>query len=112
VFAADRQHDQEASFPDLREQDALRNECIVKLFKAIRHYNPERGRAFSVLTVALGHFLFSYVATVRTRGRRISFVADEILEQYEGPGQGREAHGYFRRLNRNVPEQIDYGEIA
>jgi len=24
----------------------------------------------------------------------------------------RQAHGYFRRLNRNVPEQIGYGEIA
>ena len=27
--------------------EALRNECVVKLSKAIRHYNPERGRAFS-----------------------------------------------------------------
>jgi DNA-directed RNA polymerase specialized sigma subunit len=37
------------SFQLYEDQNALRNECIIKLFKAIRHYNPERGRAFSCL---------------------------------------------------------------
>jgi hypothetical protein len=69
--------------------EALRNECVIKLFKAIRHYNPDRGRAFSHLTVALTRFLFSYVAMVRTRTKRFSLVTDEILEQYESTGQGR-----------------------
>jgi hypothetical protein len=71
------------------DQDALRNECVIKLSKAIRHHNPERGRAFSCLTVAFTRFLISYVTTIRTRTRRMSLVADEVLEQYEGPGGGR-----------------------
>jgi hypothetical protein len=71
------------------ELPALRNECVCKLFKAIRHYKPERGRAFSVLTVAFHRFLVSYVATIRTSSRRITLVADEILEEYEAPGQTR-----------------------
>jgi hypothetical protein len=76
-------------FQMYEDLDALRHECIIKLFKTIRHYNPERGRAFSCLTVAITRFLFSYVQTVRTRGRRITLVEDEILEQYEVAGQGR-----------------------
>jgi hypothetical protein len=69
--------------------DALRNECVIKLFKAIRYYDPERGRAFSCLTVAITRFLFSYVATVRTRARRFSLVPDEVLAEYESAGQSR-----------------------
>jgi Sigma-70 region 2 len=76
-------------FQHYEDAEALRNESIIKLFKAIRYYNPERGRAFSCLTVAITRFLFSYVRTVRIRTKRMSLVADEILEQYEGPGQGR-----------------------
>jgi hypothetical protein len=76
-------------FQIYEDLEALRNECIIKLFKAIRHYNPERGRAFSCLTVAVTRFLFSYVTTIRTRTRRFSLVADEILEQYESHGQAR-----------------------
>jgi DNA-directed RNA polymerase specialized sigma subunit len=34
-------------FQIYEDPEALRNECVVKLSKAIRHYNPERGRAFS-----------------------------------------------------------------
>src|SRR6516162_8864123 len=49
-------------FEAYEEMDALRNECILKLFRAIGHYNPERGRAFSVLTVDISRFLFSFVA--------------------------------------------------
>ena len=77
------------NFQIYEEVAALRNECVLKLFKAIRHYNPDRGRAFTVLTIAFTRFLISYVQTLRTRSRRFSLVADEILEQYEGPGQGR-----------------------
>ena len=76
-------------FQMYEDLDALRHECIIKLVKTIRHYNPEHGRAFSCLTVAITRFLFSYVQTVRTRGRRITLVEDEILEQYEVAGQGR-----------------------
>jgi hypothetical protein len=76
-------------FQIYEEVAALRNECILKLFKAIRHYNPDRGRAFSCLTVAITRFLFSYVAMVRTRTRRFSLVPDEILAEYESPGSGR-----------------------
>ena len=77
------------SFQLYEDQDALRNECVIKLFKAIPHYNPERGRAFSCLTVAITRFLFSYVAMVRIRTRRLCLVEDEILEQYESNGQAR-----------------------
>ena len=69
--------------------DALKNECILKLFKAIKHYDPARGRAFSCLTVAFSRFLFSTVSGIRARTRRLSLVADEILEQHEGASQGR-----------------------
>jgi hypothetical protein len=51
--------------------------------------NKSLAEAFSCLTVAFTRFLISYVAMVRTRARRLSLVADEVLEQYEGPGQGR-----------------------
>jgi hypothetical protein len=71
------------------DKDALKNECIIKLFKAIQHYDPARGRAFSVLSVAITRFLFSYVAMIRTRSRRLALVGDEILERYEGAGHGR-----------------------
>jgi DNA-directed RNA polymerase specialized sigma24 family protein len=74
-------------FQRYEDAEALQHECVIKLFKAIRHYNPDRGRAFSCLTVAITRFLFSYVATIRTRTRRITLVADEILEHYEAPGQ-------------------------
>jgi hypothetical protein len=76
-------------FQIYEDLEALRNECVIKLFKAIRHYNPERGRAFSCLTVAFTRFLFSYVATIRTRTRRFSLVPEEILTEYASPGQGR-----------------------
>ena len=69
------------NFQLYEDKDALKNVCVLKLFKAIRHYNPDRGRAFSCLSVAFTRFLISYVQTVRTRARRISLVADEILEQ-------------------------------
>src|SRR6516162_765998 len=69
-------------FQIYEDLEALRNECVIKLFKAIRHYNPERGRAFSCLTVAFTRFLFSYVATIRTRTRRFSLVPEEILTEY------------------------------
>jgi hypothetical protein len=69
--------------------EVLRNECVIKLFKTIRHYNPERGRAFSCLTVAITRFLFSYVATIRARAKRMNLVADEILGQYQAAGQTR-----------------------
>ena len=49
------------NFQLYEDKDALKNECIIKLFKAIRHYNPDRGRAFSVLSVAFTRFLISYV---------------------------------------------------
>jgi DNA-directed RNA polymerase specialized sigma subunit len=65
------------------------DECVIKLFKAIPHYDPKRGRAFSCLTVAVTRFLFSYVAVIRTRARRIRLVPDEFLEEYESAGQGR-----------------------
>lgn len=71
------------------DQESLRSECVIKLSKAIRHYNPERGRAFSCLTVAPTRFLFSYVTTIRTRVKRMSAVPDEVLEQYESNGQDR-----------------------
>jgi hypothetical protein len=77
------------NFQAYESPEALRNECVIKLFKTLPHYNPERGRAFTCLTIAITRFLFSYVATLRTRCRRITFVADEILEQYEGPRGGR-----------------------
>jgi hypothetical protein len=69
--------------------EALRNECVIKLFKAIRHYNPDRGRAFSCLTVAITRFLFSYVTTVRTRIKRFSLVPEEVLAEYESAGSSR-----------------------
>jgi hypothetical protein len=69
--------------------EALRNECVIKLFKAIKNYDPARGRAFSCLTVAITRFLFSYVATVRTRAKRYSLGPEEILAEYESPSQGR-----------------------
>src|SRR6516225_8606419 len=71
-------------FQAYEDQNALKNECVIKLFKAIRHYNPERGRAFTVLTIAFTRFLISYVQTIRVRTKRLSLVEDEILEQYEG----------------------------
>jgi hypothetical protein len=77
------------NFQLYEDKDALKNECIIKLFKAIKHYNPERGRAFSCLSVAFTRFLISYVQTVRSRTKRITLVADEILEQYDGASQGR-----------------------
>jgi len=77
------------SFQLYEDQDALRNECVIKLFKAIPHYNPERGRAFSCLTVAITRFLFSYVAMVRTRAKRYSLVPEEVLAEYESAGPGR-----------------------
>jgi hypothetical protein len=77
------------NFQVYEELEVLRNECVIKLHKAIRHYNPERGRAFSVITVALQRFLFSSVATIRTRTRRFCLVPDEELAQYESAGQTR-----------------------
>jgi hypothetical protein len=77
------------SFQIYEDMGALRNECILKLFKTIWHYDPARGRAFSCLTVAITRFLFSYVATIRTRTRRVILVDDEILAKYEAGGQGR-----------------------
>jgi hypothetical protein len=71
------------------EMDALRNECVCKLFKAIRHYNPERGRAFSCLTVAITRFLISYVQAIRTRAKRMILVEDKNLEQYRANDQLR-----------------------
>jgi hypothetical protein len=65
-------------FQGYYDAEALRNECIVKLSKAIHHYKPERGRAFSVLTVAITRFLFSYVATIRTR--KLMAVSPEASE--------------------------------
>jgi hypothetical protein len=69
--------------------EALRNECVIKLFKTMRHYKPERGRAFSCLTVAITRFLFSYVGMVRTRIKRFSLVPEEVLAEYESAGPGR-----------------------
>jgi DNA-directed RNA polymerase specialized sigma subunit len=77
------------SFQLYDDQDALRSECVLKLHKAIQHYNPARGRAFSVLSVALFRFLISHVQMIRTRGKRISFIEDKILEQYPAKGQTR-----------------------
>src|SRR3974390_2125214 len=57
------------NFQFYEDQEALRNECVIKLSKTIRRYNPERGRAFSCLTVSFTRFLISYVQTVRTRAR-------------------------------------------
>ena len=39
--------------------------------------------------MAITRFLISYVQTVRTRAKRMSAVPDEVLERYEGVGQGR-----------------------
>jgi hypothetical protein len=38
--------------------------------------------------VAITRFLYSYVATIRTRGQRITLAPDEILEKYEATSQG------------------------
>jgi hypothetical protein len=77
------------NFQLYEDKDTLKNECIIKLFKAIRHYDPARGRAFSCLSVAFTRFLISYVQTVRTRAKRLSAVPDEVLEQYETAGRPR-----------------------
>jgi hypothetical protein len=77
------------NFQLYEDKDALKNECIIKLFKVIRHYNPERGRAFSCLSVAFTRFLISYVQTVRVRSQRLALVGDDVLEQYESSGQSR-----------------------
>ena len=77
------------NFQLYEDKDALKNECIIKLFKAIKRYDPDRGRAFSVLSVAFTRFLISYVQTVRIRTKRMSSIEDEILEQYESAGQDR-----------------------
>jgi hypothetical protein len=77
------------NFQLYEDKDVLKNECIIKLFKTIRHFNPDRGRAFSVLSVAFTRFLFSYVQNVRLRSKRLSLVQDEILEGYESAGQVR-----------------------
>jgi hypothetical protein len=63
------------------DQQALRNEAVIKLSKSIKHYDPQRGRAFTVLTIAITRFLISHVATIRTRTKRICQVPDEVLAQ-------------------------------
>jgi hypothetical protein len=69
------------------DQDALRGECIIKLFKVIQHFNPVRGRAFSCLTVAITRFLISYVQAIRIRSKRMILVKDKELEQYRANGE-------------------------
>jgi len=61
-----RQH----NFCAYEDPDALKNECILKLFKTIRHYDPARGRAFSCLSVAFTRFLITYIQTLRTQTKR------------------------------------------
>ena len=71
------------------DQDALRGECILKLFKVIQHFNPARGRAFSVLSVAITRFLISYVQAIRSRAKRMILVEDKELEQCQAGGSTR-----------------------
>ena len=77
------------NFQLYEDKEALKNECIIKLFKSLKHFDPNRGRAFSVLSVAFYRFLISYVQTVRMRTKRMALVEDDILEQYESTAQTR-----------------------
>jgi hypothetical protein len=100
-----RQH----NFCAYEDPDALRSECIIKLFKAIRHYDPARGRAFSCLSVAFTRFLISYVQTVRTRTKRngqANLSADTSQEKGCSAGSAKEAdavhHDSLKRKTARV----------
>jgi hypothetical protein len=54
----------------------LRNECVRKLSRTIRHYNADRGRALSVLSMVFTRFL---VQRIRAKQNGQAYSIQELL---------------------------------
>jgi hypothetical protein len=69
---------------DYDELDALINDCTLKLRQALPRFRPERGRAFSFISVALRHYLIARVLRINNYRKRHLFVEQEALESCPG----------------------------
>jgi hypothetical protein len=67
-------------FFDYDEVDALTNDCVLKLRKALPKFQPARGRAFSFISVAVKHYLICRAQRIGTYTKYHLSVEQEILE--------------------------------
>lgn len=70
-------------FQKYDELDCLRSECVIKLSKLLKKYDPARGRCFTHFSVSFKHFLISYAQKTRNKQKLVSIVDEEILENTE-----------------------------
>lgn len=71
------------------EIDALRNECIVKLCYTISRWKPQRGKCYTLFSLSIKRFLFSYAQRVNRRNKFLSTLDPTDIEQTigsSGPG--------------------------
>jgi hypothetical protein len=64
------------------EVDALTNDCVLKLRKALPKYHATRGRAFSLLTVVLEQYLVSRAQRIGVRTKYVTSQEPELLEDW------------------------------
>jgi hypothetical protein len=74
----------DGGFTDWEEMDALRSECVIKLSKVIEKFDPKRGRAFTIFSISIKHFLISYSQKIRSKSKFIANVEDGYLENLSG----------------------------
>jgi hypothetical protein len=63
------------------EIDALRNECIVKLSYAISRWNPDRGKCYTLFSVSIKRFLYTYSQRALRRSQLLSSFNPTDIEQ-------------------------------
>jgi hypothetical protein len=74
----------DGGFVDYGELDELRSECVIKLSRVIEKFDPNRGRAFTILSISIKHFLISYIQKIKSKTKLIASVEEDYLENVGG----------------------------
>lgn len=72
-------------FTKYDDLEALRSECIIKIARnVLPKFDKNRGRAFSVFSVAIKNYLMSLSKKITNKGRYFTGTTEEYLENMEG----------------------------